>query len=46
MKDLCRMIGLLAASVLAVWTVFRLADRFSRKFRRNYITIESEHVHA
>lgn len=45
MKDLCRMIGLLIASILTVWAVFRLADRFSRRFRKNYITIESEHVH-
>lgn len=44
MKDLCKVFGLLFVSILAVWTFFRMTDRLFRRFRRNYITIESSHV--
>ncbi|MDE6088301.1 MAG: hypothetical protein K2G25_07950 [Oscillospiraceae bacterium] len=46
MKDLCKGLGLLFVSILAVWTFFRVADRFFSRFRKNYITIESGHVHV
>lgn len=46
MKELCRAIGLLFVSILAVWAFFRTADRLVSRFRKNYITIESEHVHV
>ncbi|MDE6731085.1 MAG: hypothetical protein K2J71_09965 [Oscillospiraceae bacterium] len=46
MKELCKILGLLCVSLLAVWTFFRLADRFLNRFRKNYITIENEYVHV
>ncbi|MDE5884520.1 MAG: hypothetical protein K2H29_05510 [Oscillospiraceae bacterium] len=46
MKELCKGLGLLCVSLLAVWTFFRIADRIFSRFRKNYITIESEHVHV
>lgn len=46
MKDLCKAISMLTASVLLVWTIFKLADRFCNRFRKTYITLDSEQIHV
>ncbi len=46
MKIFFKSIGLAVASVCAVVVLYRLADTYLNKFRRNYITIESAHVNV
>lgn len=46
MKDLCKVISTLVISVFMILTIFKIADRFLAKFRKNYITIDSEQIHV
>ncbi|MBD5142644.1 MAG: hypothetical protein HDT22_03420 [Ruminococcus sp.] len=45
MKELCKTISIITASVLIILAIFKLADRICSKFRKNYITIDNEYIH-
>jgi len=44
MKDFIKAIGFITVSLTVFYISYRLTDRYLDKFRRNYITIENEHV--
>ena len=46
MKIFIKSVGLITASVVAVYVLYRLTDKYLDKFRKNYITIENEHINV
>lgn len=46
MKNFVKAIGFISVSLGVFYLSFRLTDRYLSKFRRNYITIENEHVNV
>ncbi|GEM_PF-2684455 len=44
MKNLAKTVGLLTICLSVFYLSYRLTDRYLDRFRRNYITIENEHI--
>ena len=44
MKNFVKAVGFITLSFSVFWLSYRLTDKYLNKFRRNYITIENEHV--
>ena len=46
MKNFVKAVGFISISLGVFYFSFRLTDKYLNKFRRNYITIENEHVNV
>ena len=46
MKNFIKAIGFITVSLSVFYLSYRLTDKYLERFRRNYITIENEHVNV
>ena len=46
MKNFVKAVGFVAISFSVFYVSYHLADKYLNLFRRNYITIENEHVNV
>ncbi len=44
MKGFVKAVGFVSLALSIFWLSYRLTDRYLNHFRRNYITLENEHV--